>query len=252
MGPHDRRIRQIEERAMIAWPSLETVAYDGWVLRFSCGYTRRANSVHPIERGTRDLAAKIAEAERMYRERGLPTIFKMTEASEPKGLEHALAVRGYHMEARTSVRTADVASLRCGSTGGVEIETAWGRAGAWRETVHDIVGIAPENRHTHDQIVGAIGATTGFAVVKEAGRIVGCGLGVVEETWVGVFDVAVASASRRRGNGERLMAGLLRWAQRQGACRAYLQVMADNAPALALYSKLGFGEAYEYWYRVQR
>ena len=37
--------RFIEELTLNAWPPLQTQLYDGWLLGFSGGYTRRANSV---------------------------------------------------------------------------------------------------------------------------------------------------------------------------------------------------------------
>ena len=34
-------IRQMEERSMNAWPSLQTILDDGWVIRLANGYTKR-------------------------------------------------------------------------------------------------------------------------------------------------------------------------------------------------------------------
>jgi ribosomal protein S18 acetylase RimI-like enzyme len=45
---------------------------------------------------------------------------------------------------------------------------------------------------------------------------------------------------------------LLRLARQRGAERAWLSVVADNAPALRLYEKLGFSPVYDYWYRIKR
>ena len=51
------------------------------------------------------------------------------------------------------------------------------------------------------------------------------------------------------GHARRLILSALKWARQRGACRAWLQVEADNAAALALYRSLGFAEAYGYHYR---
>ena len=42
---------------------------------------------------------------------------------------------------------------------------------------------------------------------------------------------------------------ILSEAQQMGATGSYLQVVAGNAPAERLYDKVGYREAYRYWYR---
>jgi ribosomal protein S18 acetylase RimI-like enzyme len=44
------------------------------------------------------------------------------------------------------------------------------------------------------------------------------------------------------------MATLLEWGAERGATTAYLQVLGDNEPALALYERLGFVEHHRYRY----
>ena len=61
-------IRYLEELALNAWTSIQTVVYDGWLIRFSNGYTKRANSVNPIYESTGDLDRKIAYCENLFLE----------------------------------------------------------------------------------------------------------------------------------------------------------------------------------------
>ena len=53
------------------------------------------------------------------------------------------------------------------------------------------------------------------------------------------------------GNGYATLAcaSLLSWAWQHGANVAYLQVTADNAPAISIYRKFGFATIYSYHYR---
>ena len=58
-----------------------------------------------------------------------------------------------------------------------------------------------------------------------------------------LLTIAVAPEARRRGLGRRLVARFLYQARLRGADRAFLEVAADNAPAVALYESAGFAPA---------
>jgi len=101
-----------------------------------------------------------------------------------------------------------------------------------------------------DQLLGRIRAPLIFATVADGGQTASVGMAVAEAGRVGLFEIGTHPAHRRRGLARRVVGALLAWGAAQGATGAYLQVMPDNIPALALYQGLGFGEAYRYWYRV--
>jgi ribosomal-protein-alanine N-acetyltransferase len=65
-----------------------------------------------------------------------------------------------------------------------------------------------------------------------------------------VLRIAVAPEARTRGVGTALLAAGLAWAAARGVRRVFLEVASDNAPALALYARLGFrtvGERRSYY-----
>jgi ribosomal protein S18 acetylase RimI-like enzyme len=73
--------------------------------------------------------------------------------------------------------------------------------------------------------------------------------GAVSDGWLGVTAVTVDERHRRRGLATAVMSALQGWAAGRGATSVYLQVLADNAPALALYRRAGFIEHHRYHYR---
>ena len=92
-------------------------------------------------------------------------------------------------------------------------------------------------------ILVAILSVLGFAIGYGTTGQAGAGLG-----WLGIFGMVTAAEHRGLGVGASVLAELLREGRRLGATGAYLQVEADNAPALALYAAAGFTPAYDYDY----
>jgi len=82
-----------------------------------------------------------------------------------------------------------------------------------------------------------------FAVAELDGKVAGyAGMNcVLDECYVD--DVAVFPQYRRQGIALALMNGLIRAARARGAAFVTLEVRESNAPAVALYEKLGFQAA---------
>lgn len=242
-------IRTIEEISMNAWPALQSVHADGWVLRFGGGYTRRANSVHPLYPSAGELDERVRFCERMYSAQGLATIFKLTHAALPPGLDSVLADRGYQTDAHTGIELMKLQGHRGKPDPAVTLAEA--PTHTWLSAYCHMSGVSDEHRITLENILRSILPARRFASISVDGKVVACGLGVLQCGYIGFYDIVTDAAHRRQGHASRLIDSLLCWAQEQGARQAYLQVMLNNTPALALYAGLGFSELYQYWYRAK-
>ena len=241
-------IRTIEELSMNAWPALHTLLCDGWVLRFADGYTRRANCVNPLYAVEQDVQEKIAGCEQRYRGLGLPVIFKLTSACQPGDLDDRLAARGYRAEARTSVQLADLRGWTGAPSPAVSLSPQ--ASAEWQAAFVRMHELSGASQITHQRMLGQILPQTCYASLSLAGQVAACGLAVLENGYLGLFDIITAADFRQRGCATQLVSSLLSWGRQQGAHTSYLQVMLNNPPALRLYEKLGFQELYPYWYRV--
>jgi N-acetylglutamate synthase len=242
-------IRTLEELSMNAWPAVHTVLADGWVLRFANGYTRRANSVHPLYATSQPLDVKIESCRRLYQGRGLPLIVKITSASLPKGLDRELADRGFTADAHTGVQTLDLGNWQPQQEEKVQFSST--PTEEWQAAYSQMSSLKDSQRSSLKQILELIAPRHCFASLQSFGETVACGMGVLQDGWIGLYDIVTASTYRRQGFGEEVVRGLISWGARQGVRKAYLQVMLNNAPALRLYEKIGFNLLYEYWYRVK-
>src|SRR5207248_11013461 len=95
---------RVEETCLNAWPALREVLLDRWVLRFSEGLTRRANSANPLLPVSH---ADLRACEALYQRLGLPTIFRVLSLIDPL-VDERLAEAGYTGEAESCVLYAPI------------------------------------------------------------------------------------------------------------------------------------------------
>ena len=237
-----------EELSMNAHPALKTQLLDGWVLRFSDGYTKRANSINPICQGSIPIPEKVAICEEKYTREELPTVFKLTDAS-PAGVDVYLDTQGYEKVTRTNFFTMQSLPLYqdiCKVVLFNHIDSLWKEHFFRLNGITDIQKIL-----TASAMMDNIQNTTICAQIEADGKMVACGLCVIERGYAGLYDIVVDSEYRQKGYGYDLCRALLTEAGKYGAKSAYLQVVAANIPAITLYKKLGYQHLYQYWYRVK-
>ncbi|HEX8520793.1 MAG TPA: GNAT family N-acetyltransferase [Tepidisphaeraceae bacterium] len=241
-------IRLLEEVSLSAWPARSTAFLDGWILRSSQGYTRRANSIQPLYPGTLPSEKKIALCEQYYQHLSQPTIFKLTTAAEPTNLDGNLTDRGYTEEARSAVMTLPLNSSFDASA---RVSLTPSATDDWLRAYTSLNAVPKQHHQTLAHIVRSIDLPTRFATLSHNGNTLSCGMAVHQADHLGLFDIVTHPQHRRQNLGTEVIQSLLQWGRHQGATVAYLQVMLNNQPARRLYEQLKFQERYQYWYRVR-
>jgi GNAT superfamily N-acetyltransferase len=240
------RARRIEEAALRAWPAHVDSDFDGWRLRFADGYTRRANSVTPLGPSRLSLEDKIATCERLYAERGLPVIFRLTPFAAPE-LDEALEKRGYRRTDDTEVRARPL---------GLKLPPAAARGIArthtvdrWLDIFGALSGAPTRNRPAHRAVLNAVPGIRRLLVFWVDAVPVACGMSVHADGLLGLFDLVTAPERRKHGFGSEILRRSLLWGARTGVAEAYLQVLGSNATARHIYERAGFELVYRYHYR---
>ncbi|MHA7962677.1 GNAT family N-acetyltransferase [Paenibacillus sp. CAU 1782] len=241
--------KRIEEITLNGWPALQTVLYDGWLLRVSEGYTKRSNSINPIYGHSLPLDDKIAFCELFYKERGMDSVFKITPFSRPGNLDCRLEELGYRKAEHVLVQTLELAALQAPVH--TEVEFSAEVDESWLGQIAELKGLSPAQIETKRKLFSGQPLKQCFASLKADGQPVAYGNIVLEDGWAGLSDIMTNPEYRGKGYGLSLTLHLLDWAKRNGAEKAYLLVVNDNGPALNLYGKVGFATIYEYWYRVK-
>ncbi len=242
------QIIELEQVASNAWVAEETERFGGWLLRANGGVTNRANSVLPIGPPPLPLDDAIEKVTAFYKERGLIPKFQMTETSKPVELDKDLAERGFSVGLQVEVHTAAISHL-IQREPAIDVMISNDISDGWMSVYREASGYNESTMEVRKGLMKRTPHFKAFALAKFERELAGVGFGVVEDKWLGIFNIAVHPTMRGKGVALAVNAALAKWGHQRGARSAYLQVESENIPALKLYDKLGFQQAYNYWYR---
>jgi ribosomal protein S18 acetylase RimI-like enzyme len=238
-------IQALEEMALNAVPALETRHFRGWAIRTAAGVTGRANSATALHPGACPVDEAASEVVARAGAAGVAPRFRITPLA-PEGSAARLSALGWTAE--TPVLT-QVADLPAGLAPEPGVELLPTSDAAWRRQYAVNAGrFGPAELDVLGRLHRMIPVPVAFARLVEDGRNAAIGFATAERGWASLHEIGVDPAFRRGGRAGRIVNALLGWAAGEGARRVWLQVSADNAPAIALYRRLGFETAFNYEY----
>ena len=254
-------VANVERIAALGWRGLEEARLGGWLLRGAGGFTGRANSALALEAPQTD--EWLPDLVRWYAERGLPP---MVQVPLPCGeaIDASLDAAGWRTHDLVRFLTGDVSAVRTSATQALSNPSEGPRVVARLDPEPDDAWLAayyyrgaPLPMQGRQVLVRAgEGTQLCFASLRAPAQnggpdvVLAVARGALAQGWLGVTAVTVADQHRRQRHGTRLMAELATWAEQRGASAIYLQVAADNDPALRLYMQMGFHHHHDYRYRI--
>jgi len=247
--PMSTRIREIEQASSATFPAVEVAQLGGWELRASGGFTNRANSVlphgaPPFGEPNGDLAQAIDVVIDFYRSRELVPNFQVPLPSYA-ALDSALEELGWESTLEVSVQICQLEQLIKESEHSVEISVDPDQE--WLSVFDRPLG--------QDGLAVLTGGGGFFAKIRQVDPVTGnqvvaaIGRCAVFEKWCGFTAINTVSQFQRRGLAKSIIQSLAGRARSMGAEQAFLQVSANNVPAITLYQKLGFTQHHTYKYR---
>ena len=239
---------RVEATCFNAFPSLRQAILGGWLLRFSEGLSRRANSANPLQPGHAPPEAVIEAVEALYRRQGQPAIVRVP--SFLTAIDAPLEARGYRSEGESCVLYGAIEGIAAVADPGVELSPHAGTE--WLTAMAALQRHSDAHRQTYRRIVRAIAVPVAFAGLRIDGRLAALAYGALSDGLLCYESVITDPRRRRQGLARRVIGSLAAWAREEGARGACLQVEATNTSARALYDRFGLAtELYRYHYLRQ-
>lgn len=237
---------RIEEACLNAWPGLRSALWAGWLLQFSEGLSRRANSVSPLCADAALIAGDLEHFGSLYGAQGLPLIVRVVSLLDP-GIERELDRRGFVAEGETCTLFGELIAAEPGDP---DADVRPRPDTEWLDAMSVLQNHSTAQSAIYRRVIERIVLPAGFAAVRREGEIIATAYGAIHDGLLCCESVVVSERWRGERYGIRLMNALFGWGARNGARAACLQVMAANTAGRALYRSVGLTtETHRYHYR---
>jgi GNAT superfamily N-acetyltransferase len=247
-------VKLIESMTDRAWPPAYRRRMGGWVLRQSgVGPNRRPNSALPpldSELSQEQIVMDLREARRFYRRHDSQRLNIQIVNGSGKEIIAELNRLHYRVHDPSEVMTGDlISAVSAAESSGRDVTSVrLVPPEAWLSEWAAVSGSGREEIIELESSLCRIQEPRAYAVLYTAGGLTGVGRAVRTERWVGFFNIFVAPSARGRGFARLILLRLAAWGIEVGADTGYLQVNADNVPAISMYNRVGFGLSYRYHY----
>jgi N-acetylglutamate synthase len=247
-------ISTIEELAYELWPPEHEEILGDWKLRASQGFTKRANSVFTLNQIPNE-ANWLSRIESFYQKHQLPVHYHVSDAS-PQELRKLLANQGYYEHTGCYIMTAPTAEVLwkskqlSGLSYAMEVESTLA-ANADEDWIEDFIKIEehdPIRQEFYSYMFQRIQGPQCYIKMQKNLQTIGIGTAIMKEDWTGLLNIGIDVSMRGRGLSYLLLYKLAEWSAEHKSTHMFLQVVADNKPAVALYKNIGFKPLYQYHY----
>jgi ribosomal protein S18 acetylase RimI-like enzyme len=240
-------IERLDRHAAAAWPALiSEVTSDGWILRASGGEGgRRLNTsltpTRPL--GPEEIESGLKRSAAFARTHRIQQRVQISPLHVHGDLVSAISARGWDfgpkvvvMSGQVAQNAADDSSVPADFAVSREADDDWL---AGRARCNPDSDIKPLRR----TVLPLLAGRAHFCRIGDRAT----GVAVASDGLVALFALAVAPDVRRQGLGTKLVRSMLAAIE---ADTAYLQVELENVGARALYSRLGFSDAFHYLHGI--
>jgi GNAT superfamily N-acetyltransferase len=247
-------ITGLERMAAAHWRGTEEQWLGEWLLRAAEGFTGRANSALPLGDPGMPLDEAITAVTRWYRARALPPMIAVATRVEAGSCGQDL---DYHLSERSWLtRDAPALVMLAGLPLRIPLDGLPPGRAVRATPVPDDAWAARYHYRGQDHLppvarkVLTSAEEQSFLSIRDDDEVLAIARLSIANGWAGITAVEVSPAHRRQGLGAAITAAACLQAARRGPRNVFLQVAVDNAPARALYERLGFRSSHRYHYRV--